>query len=315
VVTSSITITLEQRKTGFGQNDEQVPATLSFPALKAIYDSTPGLILDKLKRVLEFVWPQIEASKRRGIVFAYDEAQTLTDHDAKEQYPLSLLLDLFQSLQRKNIRFMLALTGLPTLLPKLVKARTFAERMFHQIFLGPLSQEDTREAIIRPIHKKGCPVRFSEESIKTIWGITRGYPFFVQYVCKEVYDVWVQTVDEKGKVPGIPVIEIIRKLDTDFFAGRWAQVTDRQRELLQIVALLDNCEAEFTVQEIVESPSNESQENGFSGSLINQMLVKLTRNGIIYKNRHGKYSFAVPLLSEFIKRQQSHYYGLGTTAS
>jgi len=315
VVTSSITITFAHRKTGFGQNDEQVPATLNFPALKAIYDSTPGLVLDKLKSVLEFVWPQIEASKRRGIIFAYDEAQNLMDHDAKEQYPLSLLLDLFQSLQRKNMRFMLALTGLPTLLPKLVKARTFAERMFHQIFLGPLNQEDTREAIIEPIKKRACSVRFSEESIATIWSITRGYPFFVQYVCREVYDVWVQTVDGEGQVPGIPVIEIIRKLDTDFFAGRWAQVTDRQRELLQIIAELDNCETEFTVQEIVASQQNESQDNPFSGSLVNQMLVKLTKNGIIYKNRHGKYSFAVPLLSEFIKRQQSHYYGTGDTAS
>jgi len=316
LVTSSIAITVEQRRAGFGENNEQVSATLNFPVLRAIYDSTPGLVLDKLKSVLEFVWPQVEASKRRGIIFAYDEAQNLRDYEAKEQFPLSLLLDLFQSLQRKNMRFMLVLTGLPTLFPKLVKARTFSERMFHQIFLGPLDEKDTTEAIRVPIQKQHCPVSFNQDSITNIWTITHGYPYFIQYVCREVYDVWVQALDIERNVPGIPVIEILRKLDTDFFSGRWAQVTDRQRELLQIVSFLDNCETEFTVQEIVESPRNGAEGDQFSGSVINSMLLKLAKNGLIYKNRHGKYSFAVPLLSDFIKRQMSHYYGpVGDSAS
>jgi hypothetical protein len=316
VVTSSITIAVEQRKAGFGEDNAQVSATLNFPALRAIYESTPGLVLDKLKSVLEFVWPQVEATNRRGIIFAYDEAQNLRDYDGKEQFPLSLLLDLFQSLQRKNIRFMLALTGLPTLFPKLVKARTFSERMFTQVYLGPLNERETSEAILVPIKEKHCPVSFQPESITTIWNITRGYPYFVQYVCREVYDVWVQALGANGNAPGIPVIEIMRKLDTDFFSGRWAQVTDRQRELLQIVAFLENCETEFTVQEIVESATNDSEGYHFSGSVINSMLLKLAKNGLVYKNRHGKYSFAVPLMSDFIKRQMSHYYGpIGAAAS
>ena len=63
----------------------------------------------------------------RGLVFAYDEAQNLSDHAAKNEYPLSLLLDVFQSIQKKGIPFLLVLAGLPTLFPKLVEARTFSE--------------------------------------------------------------------------------------------------------------------------------------------------------------------------------------------
>lgn len=33
------------------------------------------------------------------------------------------------------------------------------------------------------------------------------------------------------------------------------------------------------------------------------MLLKMVEVGLIYKNRYGKYSFAVPMLSDFIKRQ------------
>ena len=41
----------------------------------------------------------------------------------------------------------------------------------------------------------------------------------------------------------------------------------------------------------------------FSSSHVNQMLVALASQGLVYKNRHGKYSFAVPLLGRFVKRQ------------
>ena len=41
----------------------------------------------------------------------------------------------------------------------------------------------------------------------------------------------------------------------------------------------------------------------YSPSQVNQYLAHLGDSGFIFKNRYGKYSFAVPLLSEFIKRQ------------
>ena len=92
------------------------------------------------------------------------------------------------------------------------------------------------------------------------------------------------------------------KLDTDFFSGRWARATDRQRQLLQVIAQLKNSDTEFTVQEIVELSKNIS-EKPFSSSHVNQMLVSLFKAGLIYKNRYGKYSFAVPLIDQFIVRQ------------
>lgn len=307
VVVSSFVISKKERvRVGFAHQPEEVATSLSYPALKAMYENTPGLVLDKLKGVLETVWPYVEISGRRGIIFAYDEAQNLSDHAKKDQYPLSLLLDLFQSLQRKGYRYMLALVGLPTLFPKLVEARTFSERMFSVVFLSPLNEKETSEAIRKPIEdaRKDCPISFDPKSVKTIWRVARGYPYFVQYVCREVFDIWVQAIESKKEPPGIPVGEIIAKLDSDFFAGRWAKATDRQRELLGVIAELANANTEFTVQEIVESPANKSAKRSFSSSHVNQMLVSLAEAGLIYKNRYSKYSFAVPLLGDFIIRQK-----------
>lgn len=311
VVLSSFSLPREETpQIGFSQEPRTVSVPLTYSTLLSMFDATPGLIVDKLKSVMETVWPQIEGAGRRGIVFAYDEAQNLSDHAKRNEYPLSLLLDLFQSLQKKGYRFMLALVGLPTLFPKLVEARTFSERMFSVVTLHQLSEAETNEAIVKPIAEtEDCLIRFDSTSVKHIWRVTRGYPYFVQYVCREVFDIWVQAV-EAGKQPQkVPMVGIIAKLDSDFFAGRWAKATDRQRELLGVIAELLNADSEFSVQEIVESTANRAASRPFSGSHVNQMLVSLAEAGLVYKNRYGKYSFAVPLLGNFIKRQKVQHQG------
>lgn len=302
VVTSSIEIQAKE-VTGIGFNPakKKESSFLTFDLMTEVYKQTPGLVADKLKAVLELVWTCMQQHGATGLVFAYDEAQNLSDHAAEKEYPLSLLLDVFQSIQKKNIPLMLVLVGLPTLFPKLVEARTFAERMFRVVFLDRLNEHDSRDAILKPIQDAQCPVKLGDGSVLLIVEHSGGYPYFIQFICKEVYDVFLQKMDT-GEKASVPVEDITRKLDTNFFAGRWARVTDRQRELLSVIAHLESCESEFTVQEVVEE-SKSRLEKPFSPSHVNQMLVTLATLGLVYKNRHGRYSFAVPLLGRFILRQ------------
>ena len=298
VVTSALTLTVGQSQgAGFTTSETPIRQQVSYAYLAKLFDDTPGVTVDKLKAVLEFIWSLLKQTDRRGIIFAYDEAQNLADNAPKDQYPLSVLLDLFQSLQRKGIPFMLVLVGLPTLFPKLVEARTYAERMFRVVSLSQLDEADRRDAIIKPVESADCPVTFSPQSVEVISDLSGGYPYFIQFICREVFDIWISGVDAP-----IPADAITRKLDTDFFAGRWAKATDRQRELLYVISQLENCDEEFSVQEIVEM-SESHLEKGFSSSHTNQMLVTLANSGLVYKNRHGRYMFAVPLMAGFIKRQ------------
>ncbi|MBI4821884.1 MAG: ATP-binding protein [Deltaproteobacteria bacterium] len=303
--TSGLVLTeKDQTQIGFEKPTTKRRIMLDFPTMGSIYSATPGLVADKLKAVLELAWQVLSSSGRnvRGLIFAYDEAQNLGDHAAKDQYPLSLLLDVFQSVQRKGVAFMLALAGLPTLFPKLVEARTFAERMFRVVFLDRLSATDSRDAILKPIADASCPVRLSESSVKLIVARASGYPYFLQFICREVYDAFLANLQATGKFGLVPIDAITRKLDSDFFAGRWARVTDRQRDLLVVIARIERADEEFAVQEIVES-SKDGPGKPFSSSHANQMLVALSAMGLAYKNRHGKYSFAVPLFGEFVLRQ------------
>ena len=294
----------EVRRPGFGRPADLLDATLNYPTLRAVYEQTRGLVADRLKATLTFVWRALRASPNppRGIVFAYDEAQNMADHAGKDEYPLSVMLDVFQSIQRRGAPFLLALTGLPTLFPKLVEARTYSERMFRVLFLNRLDPPDVREAIVKPIQEDDCPISFTDESIRQIERHSSGYPYFIQFICHEAFDVFVSQITTGADNPSVPIDAITAKLDSGFFAGRWSRVTDRQRDLLYVVSRLDDPESEFSVQEIVEL-SRLLPVKGFSPSHASQILAALINSGIVFRNRHGKYSFAVPLLGDFIRRQ------------
>ena len=295
----------EVRLPGFDRKPDSFPATLDYPTLLTAYKQAGGLVADNLKAALLFAWSVLSKSSHppRGIVFAYDEAQNMADHAERNEYPLSVMLDVFQSIQRQQVPFLLALTGLPTLSPKLIEARTYTERMFRVLFLNRLAPPDAREAIVKPIQEENCPITFTEESIQKIESHSAGYPYFIQFICREAFDVFVSQVGAGPESRRVPIDEITTKLDSDFFVARWSKVTDRQRDLLYVVSMLDDSEAEFSVQEIVGLSKKLPGMKGFSPSHTSQMLVALIKSGIIYKNRHGKYSFAVPLLDGFIRRQ------------
>ncbi|HYB22434.1 MAG TPA: hypothetical protein VED41_01465 [Solirubrobacteraceae bacterium] len=299
-VIGSRMILRKQDAAGFAGTTKET--RLDFATLTGIYNGTPGLVADKLKTVLEVVAAAVTAEGSRGVIFAYDEAQTLADQQAANEFPLSVLLDVFQSIQRKGIPFMLVLTGLPTLLPKLVEARTFAERMFRVMTLDRLDEADSRDAITKPIDHAQCPVRFDEASVALVAKQSGGYPYFIQFICREVYDAFIQSQRTTSAPQPVPLDGIIQKLDTDFFAGRWARATDRQRQLLWCIAMLHTSGGEFTVQEVV-TKTDELLKKGFSSSHVNQVLAALGKAGLIYKNRWGRYSLAVPLFDRFILRQ------------
>lgn len=302
VATAGVHFRVPATPVGFSTQPSFDDVMLSFEHLADVYSQHPGLPADKIRAVLEFTWSILrDRPAQNRIIFAYDEAQNLADHSASNEFPLSTLLDVFKSIQAQGIPFMLVLTGLPTLFPKLIEARTYAERMFHIMTLGRLNEKDSADAVEVPLHETNCPVRMTQSSVNAIVQESAGYPYFIQFICREVYDVFVQYNNRGETLPEVPLDSIQRKLDVDFFSGRWARLTDRQRDLMWIIASLDSSDEEFKIQEITERAKN-SHIKAFSASHVNQMLVSLSQHGLVYKNRFGKYSFAVPLMASFIRR-------------
>lgn len=133
---------------GFATETLKHDVPLRYDDLWNVVEKTPGLNEDKLKAVLLNVRELLKKSNVRGVVFAYDEAQNLSDNSERDEFPLSVLLDSFSYIQRHHhdINFLLVLTGLPTLFSRLNEARTYTERMFDVLKLDKLSTQDSREA-------------------------------------------------------------------------------------------------------------------------------------------------------------------------
>jgi hypothetical protein len=298
VVKSSETIPF-----GFARQAEKKKIPMTFDDLWRIFESTPGLTEDKIKSVLRHVRDMLKGSGVTGIVFAYDEAQNISDKAKDKEYPLSILLDTFASIQRDHheVQIIIILTGLPTLFPRLNEARTYSERMFEVMQLDKLSDADSKDAIKKPIEISKSDLSFADETVENITRMSGGYPYFIQYICKEVFDAWISQ-SQADSVPVVASEEIVSKLDQDFFSARWDRATDRQQEFMYVISSLSSGDSEFTTQEIVQA-SKELLEKGFSPSHATQVLSALVEKGLIYRNKHGKYSFAVPLMASFIQRQ------------
>jgi GTPase SAR1 family protein len=304
MVTSVLSVKkVKSGKIGFVPNETETDIFLTFQNIETLFQDAPGLESDKLKYVLEYAWQLIKKNMphAKGLVFAYDEAQSLSDYAKQKKYALTMLLDVFQSIQKKGIPFMLLLCGLPVLQTKLVESRTYTERMFTVLSLNKLSIEDSRLAIVKPLEKEKFPIPFDKKSVEIIIKTSAGYPYFIQFICKETFDAFLQQ-KTSGKKLRVPIDSILLKLDDEFYAGRWGTLTDRQRELLLVIAQLENREEEFTLQQIV-TEAKKHPIAPFSGSQVNQMLTALSASGMVFKNRFGKYSFAIPQLHKFIQRQ------------
>lgn len=306
VFTSGLSVKESEATMGFRSKPRTVERRLDFDTLREFFTRQPGLTSDRLKATLELALSAARAVGREGILFAYDEAQVVQDRRDKDQYPLAMFLETFQSIQRKGFRCLLLLTGLPTLFPRLVESRTYAERMFTVQEIGRLKEDACGDAILKPLERRA--IKFTPESVKRIIEVSGGYPYFIQFICREFFDL-VQTGTtgrDPEKVFSVPLDAIIHKLDADFFAGRWNRVPDRQRELLLCIAGLESHEEEFTITEIVEASANRASQKAirrpFRTGDVSQMLPRLVEAGLVYKNRHGKYSFAVPLFGEYILR-------------
>ncbi|MGR3915144.1 MAG: ATP-binding protein [Gammaproteobacteria bacterium] len=297
----------EWNSAGFAAATERKPAPFDGQTMMRLFKHEPGLISDKIKRVLLVAWELMKKHmpQKKGIVFAWDDAHNLAGRSVDTPYPLGWLIDAFHSLQSQGAPFMLVLSGLPTLFPKLLESRTYTERMFREMPLGNLSAADSRIAITKPLDEELLMKTLFKPISKMIYEFTKGHPRYIQICSWEVYDYLHSTnqLDLESVFGAIQQImkRIFQKVCLDVCKDVPGELTDQQRDLLRVIARLENSGAEFTAQEIVNA--SKGSGDAFGGSHANQMLTSLYEKGMVFKTRHGKYVLAVPLLAEYIRRR------------
>ncbi len=279
--------------------DRSVESTMDhaevFDLLKGIYERAPGLPSDKLKAALSTALAMIAKSKMSGLVLVYDEAQCLSDHAEDSQFPMSMLIETVASLQKSDgiAPIMLVLSGLPSVHDALITTRTYTERMFRVLRLERLTRTETATAIIKPLTKLSPPLHPSKQVIAKAIELSGGYPYLIQFFGKELVDGLLKNggvlSDDR-----FPEDDVVERLDAGLFGARWNRTTERQRQFLRVVALRPADEAkDFSAGEIAHI-------SNFTNSQASQMLHALTEKGLVYRSRHGRYAFTVPMSEKMI---------------
>jgi hypothetical protein len=284
--------------TAFG---ESVGAGLeTYDALHSLYERSPGLPSDRLKAVFLRVGTFVQRCRLKGIILAYDEAQCLADHAERNEFPMSLLIETVATLQKREgtVPLLLILSGLPNVLDELTNTRTYTERMFHVMTLDRLSRQDTLTAVAKPLEDLMPPLRITPELVDKVVDLTGGYPYLIQFFGKELIDATLQN----GGVlhaDSFPSDEVFERLDSGLFAARWSKTTDKQREFLRVLANRGPAHPiDFSAQDAATLSQGE-----WTNAQANQMMQTLSERGILYRTRHGRYTFTVPMSEAMILRR------------
>ena len=266
-----------------------------FEGLSDIYQRKPGLPSDKLQAALAVALSVIANSKLSGLVLMYDEAQCMSDHAETNEYPLSMFIETVATLQKNEVAApcMLVLSGLPGVHDALTATRTYTERMFRVLKLGRLNRADTESALHEPLDRLSPPLLPSQALIDKAIDLSGGYPYLIQFFGKELVD---QLVKEGGILPEdqFPSDDALARLDAGLFGARWNKTSEAQRDFLKVLATRPTEDAtDFSANDIAKISL-------FTNSQASTMLHALAERGLVYRSRHGRYAFTVPMSESMI---------------
>jgi hypothetical protein len=157
-------------------------------------------------------------------------------------------------------------------------------------FIGPLTTDDARQAIIVPITNES--VRITDDAVDLIIDRTQCYAYFLQEWGKHAWDVAASSpITREDVLRGS--LEAIAALDESFFRVRFDRLTPSEKRYLRAMAAIG------------PGPHR-------SGDVADQLNRKVTQlsptrsslilKGMVWSPSHGDTAFTVPLFDQFMLR-------------
>ena len=218
------------------------------------------------------------------LVMFIDELQYVQEDE------LSALISAMHRCAQEKLPLTLVAAGLPQLVGRAGKAKSYAERLFDYPEIGPLSSSEASIALTRPA--AGLEVRFQDTAVDEIFRCTFGYPYFLQEWGKHVWDLAPGSPITKADVERASDVALAA-LDENFFRVRFDRCTPAERRYLRAMA------------ELGPGP----HRSGDIAQTLSQKVIslaplrnRLIRKGMIWAPSHGDTAFTVPLFHDYLAR-------------
>jgi hypothetical protein len=228
-------------------------------------------------------------NRKSAVAIFIDEIQYF---DEKE---FAALIMAMHKIQQRQLPVVLAGAGLP-ILPRLAgESKSYAERLFSFPDVGALSPADAAKALRDPANA-AC-VDFETAALDEIFGLTKGYPYFVQewgyqsWNLAEHSPITVETVKAATAV-------VIPRLDKGFFRVRFDRLIPSEKRYLRAIAALGPGD---------QRTSDIAEKLKVQVTSLGPVRANLIKKGMIHSPAHGYLAFTVPLFDEFMARAMPEF--------
>lgn len=221
---------------------------------------------------------------KRPVVILIDELQYLK---LKE---FSALIMSIHRVSQENLPLTLIGAGLPQILALAGESKSYTERLFKYPSIGALTENDAREAIMKPVIAEGAFV--SEDALAEILRVTESYPYFLQ---QWGHDAWNLAKNDVISLQDVheATPQALATLDENFFKVRFDRCNASEKKYMRALAELGP--GTHKSGEIAEQVG---QKTTSAAPTRNNLIKK----GMIYSPRHGETAFTVPLFDAYMRR-------------
>ncbi|WP_226568577.1 ATP-binding protein [Mangrovibacter yixingensis] len=236
-----------------------------------------------LTALLEQVGIAAQKAKTALVIFI-DELQYIQEKE------MSALISALHRCSQKKYPITLIAAGLPQLRGRMGDAKSYAERLFEFVDIGPLNKEYCIDAIRKPIEAERESI--NDDAIDCIFENTHGYPYFIQEWGSHTWNIAKASPITKEDVV-VSTSETMAKLDASFFMVRFDRLTPKEKEYLKAMAVLGP--GPHRSGDIASG----LDKNVRSLGPVRQSLID---KGMIWSPSHGDTAFTVPLFDQFLNR-------------
>ena len=222
------------------------------------------------------------------ICFFIDEIQYMKNSE------LGALISALHRVNQMGYPIIIVGAGLPKIYNMLSSEKSYAERLFIYKEVGSLNEKEAIAAITKPVEK--LKVTYSDEAVEKIISMTKGYPFFIQQLCKIVYqNTNSKSISLEDVNRNIP--DFFKTMDTGFFKVRYERCSEADKRF--IFAMVACGELPCTIANVAKIMKK-------TVNSISTSRAQLINKGIIYPVRYKELDFTVPEFDGFIKRLEEY---------
>jgi type II secretory pathway predicted ATPase ExeA len=223
--------------------------------------------------------------RNTAVAIIIDELQYLKEEE------LSSLIMAVHRVSQKSLPLVVIGAGLPQLVGKAGRSKSYAERLFDYPVVGPLKTSDAKKALQEPVSREGAS--FTEEALDEIARVTECYPYFLQEWGYQAWNLATENSPISLEVVKKATEDSIKSLDQSFFRVRLDRLTPREKDYLRALAELG---AE------PQRSGDIAEKLGVQVQSVAPLRNSLIKKGMIYSPAHGDTAFTVPLFEAFMKR-------------